>query len=126
MATTNIDLNTLKTIMALFKPDPAAPFHTSQIDERISMAKDVSYMQVDIREIKSSIKDISDNHISKIEFSEHIATDTLAHLTLNKNEDDHESRIRILEASMWKLAGMSSIGSAVLTMVFAYLLKLVN
>lgn len=127
-----IDVETLKTIMVFMKPEhaapmsPAASLHTSVIDERISMAKDISYMQVDIREIKGSLKEIAENHISKSEFNEHITTDNIAHVAVNKNLDDHEARVRALEVSMWKLAGMSSFGSAVLTMAFAYVMKLMN
>jgi len=78
------------------------------------MGKDITNIQVGIVAINQTLKEISGAYITTNDFAEHI-----------KIDNDHEIRIRSLEQSMWKLAGVSSTISAVLTMGFAYVLKLI-
>ncbi len=82
--------------------------------EATALALNVSYIQRDIMEIRTDIKGMSGTFVTMADFTEH-----------NKIDGDHESRIRLLEQSQWKLAGMSSLGGAVISTAIAFALKLI-
>lgn len=76
---------------------------------------DIGYIKKSIERIEITLVDLPKMYVSVSALTEH-----------SKIDADHESRIRILEASMWKLAGMSSVGGAGLATIVSYSLKLMN
>lgn len=68
-------------------------------------------------EIKTAITNLQNSYITRVDFDNHLKTD-----------EDHETRLRVIEENMWKRIGatglISSIGSAVLLATIEYVLKI--
>ena len=82
-------------------------------------ALNIQYIQRDILEIKSSIKEIGTNSVSRLDFNEHLKTDA-----------DHEIRIRSVEkvtenlASTIKFWGIAmGVAFTILQIALKYFLK---
>lgn len=69
----------------------------------------------DLKLAVNKIVEKEDSHVTKPDFTEHLKTDV-----------DHETRIRILEASMWKWLGISSVIAVVISIGATYVLKVVK
>lgn len=82
--------------------------------ESTATALNIQYIQKDILEIKQTLKDMGLLYVRTGDFEEHA-----------KIEVDHESRIRIIEKSMWKWIGMASVGGGVVSAILAVALKFV-
>lgn len=72
----------------------------------------ITYIQRDILEIKQQLKEQGGSSVTMRDFQEHL-----------RNGKDHETRIRVLEQSMWKQVGMSSVISSVIAVVITILIK---
>lgn len=78
------------------------------------LATDISYIKKDLAEIKLSLDRMPDSFLTKADFKDHSVMD-----------DDHEKRIRLIEQSMWKWVGASSVITTVVTISISFALKLI-
>lgn len=70
------------------------------------------YVRRDVGEIKSTLSDMKNGFVTRVDFDEHLKSDT-----------DHENRIRTIEQSTWKNLGFSSAIGAVISLIGASLIQ---
>ncbi len=80
--------------------------------ETAVMAKNIDSIKIDVSEVKQTLKELFGVFVTKIEFTD-----------VSKIQVDHESRIRVIEANMWKWLGMSSVIASLVAIIVAYLMK---
>lgn len=118
-----IDIDTLKMMMALIKPEPVAPVAAiaplapvaTQAD--MLMANNIQYIQKDILEIKGTLKEITMTHVSVQEAAGHIADDNKRHSEEDKILNDHETRLRSIEQSVTRMMTWGTILLAASTLI---------
>lgn len=123
--TKNIDLESIRLLVSLLKPAPVAPVAPlPPVNGSGSMAKDLEYMAKDINEIKHTLKEITDTHVTHLDFQEHVKADIAAHTAEDKIIGDHEARIRLQETAITKVqtwgAAMLLVGGIVQAILFHF------
>ena len=78
-----------------------------------AISVDITRIKEDIKEIKDDLKEGSRQYVNNTDYAEHLKADA-----------DHETRIRVLEQSMWKQVGMSSVISSVIAVGITIAIKL--
>lgn len=106
--TQQVDLETLKMMMALLKPEPVAPVApvaplapVSTHDDAL-MGADINRIKEDIKEIKDTLKEIGKNYVTNDDYNSRNAS-------TDKIHGDHETRIRNLETSTTRILVWGSV-----------------
>ena len=76
------------------------------------VATDTSWMKKSLAGIEETLRVISSDFVSNSRF-----------LESEKNQNDMEKRLRVIEENMWKWIGSASAIGAILTTVVSYLMK---
>ena len=76
------------------------------------VATDTSWMKKSLAGIEETLGAISSDFVSNSRF-----------LESEKNQDDMEKRLRVIEENMWKWIGSASVIGAISTTVVGYLMK---
>ena len=91
-----VDLELLKTIMTLMKPEPVlpvapiaplAPVEHRSGESAIGMAKDIEYLRGTVDNIEKKLDKMTETHVTVVDFSTHVKENEKAH-------DDFERRMR--------------------------------
>lgn len=103
-----IDLDLLKTIMTLMKPDvvapvaPVLPIAPVSNQQDALMGADIQRIKEDIREIKDDFKRVKENYVTVVDFNSHTRESEKAH-------EDYEKRLREFGTNITRIMTWGSV-----------------
>lgn len=79
------------------------------------ISNDISWMKKSLAGIEITLKEMTGAFVTSIRFGE-----------FERDAQDRETRIRALEQNMWKLVGMTSVITTIITISLGFVLKLIR